>query len=225
MTKQYVIATIKPWNIRNFARSFGKKKNFHLITKKEGLTSEKLRKINPRYIFFPHWSWMIPAEIWSKYECVVMHETDLPYGRGGSPIQNLVVRGHTKTKISAIRVGAGFDTGFVYVKRNLSLKGTAQEIFERASKTVFSDIIPFMIRKEPKPRPQRGKAVVFKRRKPEEGDLAHAKTLHEVYDLIRMLDAEEYPKAFLETKGLKVEFSRARFKNGKLEATVEIFKK
>ena len=28
--------------------------------------------------------------------------TDLPYGRGGSPLQNLIIRGFESTKISAI---------------------------------------------------------------------------------------------------------------------------
>jgi len=29
--------------------------------------------------------------------------TDVPYGRGGSPLQNLIVRGHTETKLTALR--------------------------------------------------------------------------------------------------------------------------
>ncbi len=27
-----------------------------------------------------------------KFECVCFHMTDVPYGRGGSPLQNLIIR-------------------------------------------------------------------------------------------------------------------------------------
>ena len=46
----------------------------------------------------------IPTEIFTSFECIVFHMTDLPYGRGGSPLQNLIVRGHKKTKVSALKV-------------------------------------------------------------------------------------------------------------------------
>ncbi len=55
--------------------------------------------------------------------------TDLPYGRGGSPLQNLIQRGHTSTMLTALRCGAGLDTGDVYLKQPLSLHGSAEEIF------------------------------------------------------------------------------------------------
>lgn len=43
--------------------------------------------------------------------------TDLPYGRGGSPLQNLIVRNHYKTKISEIRVKKEIDSGPIYLKK------------------------------------------------------------------------------------------------------------
>ena len=46
----------------------------------------------------------MPSEIIRNYECICFHETDLPFGRGGSPIQNLIVRGFKTTKISAIKM-------------------------------------------------------------------------------------------------------------------------
>jgi len=44
--------------------------------------------------------------------------TDLPFGRGGSPLQNLIERGIKKTKISAIKVDGGIDTGDIFFKRD-----------------------------------------------------------------------------------------------------------
>ena len=68
----------------------------------ENLVSELLEKINPDWIFFPHWSWIIPKSIYEKYTCVIFHMTDVPYGRGGSPLQNLIIKGHKSTLLSAI---------------------------------------------------------------------------------------------------------------------------
>lgn len=221
----YIIATIKKWNIDNYNKYFGKKSGFDLIDNKRDLTFAKIKKINPKYIFFPHWSWIIPDEIWSNFECVVFHMTDLPYGRGGSPLQNLIIRGHKKTKISAIKVEGGIDTGGVYMKKDLNLSGSAGTIYKRASNIVFERMIPYIIKNNPSSEKQRGKVVKFKRRKPNQSRIGNGAGLKQAYDYIRMLDAEDYPKAYLETKELKFEFSKAKFKNNKLTANVEIYEK
>lgn len=64
---------------------------------------------------------MILKEIYESFECVVFHMTALLFGRGGSPLQNLLVKGICQTKISAIEVSAGMDTGDVYFKENLDI--------------------------------------------------------------------------------------------------------
>lgn len=97
--------------------------------------------------------------------------TDLPYGRGGSPLQNLIVRGLTATKLSALRVEVGLDTGPVYLKMDLSLSGTAEEIFVRVNKLVGKMIVE-IIQNNLQPVPQEGDPVVFKRRKPEQSDMS-----------------------------------------------------
>lgn len=176
------------------------------------------------YVFFPHWSFIIPASVYEKSECVLFHMTDLPYGRGGSPLQNLIVRGHTSTMITAIRVSKGLDTGPVYTKKNLSLMGTAREIFMRTS-LVLKGMIQAIISKRPSPAPQTGDVVVFQRRKPEDGDLAALGDLPVVYDFIRMLDADGYPPAFLETENLRFEFTRASHYPSQIVADVRITKK
>ena len=68
--------------------------------------------------------------------------TDLPYGRGGSPLQNLIQRGHNTTMLTALRCNEGCDTGDIYLKRSLSLCGTAEEIFIRAD-TIIEQMIDY----------------------------------------------------------------------------------
>ena len=70
-----------------------------------------------------------PKSIWGTWPTVIFHMTDLPYGRGGSPLQNLIKRKHRTTKITAILCDDGLDTGDIYLKEDLSLEGSAEEIF------------------------------------------------------------------------------------------------
>ncbi len=64
---------------------------FRLVHAREELTVEALEQMEPDWIFFPHWSHLIPPEIHQRWRCVIFHMTDLPFGRGGSPFQNLLV--------------------------------------------------------------------------------------------------------------------------------------
>ena len=89
--KSFLVATIKPWNVNAYHEHADKLEgDWHLITEKKKLDGDFLKRLNPRYIFFPHWSWRVPREIIENYECVCFHMTDLPYGRGGTPLQNLI---------------------------------------------------------------------------------------------------------------------------------------
>jgi methionyl-tRNA formyltransferase len=147
--------------------------------------------------------------------------TDLPYGRGGSPLQNLIARGHKETKISALRVNDGIDTGPVFLKKPLSLLGTAEEIFLRAGDVVYG-MIDEIIEQDLQPKEQQGEATIFKRRKRADGDISSTKDINTIYDYIRMLDAEGYPNAFIETQHFTFEFTRASLKKDGILADVKI---
>lgn len=223
-SKKYIIATIESWNIKE-AKIFIAR-NSHskvlLITNKKALAYQKIKNFNPRYIFFPHWSWIIPRRIFENFECIGFHMTDLPFGRGGSPLQNLILRGFTKTKISAIKVVKELDAGPIYLKKDLSLEGSAEDIYKRASDIIFNEMIPYILEKNSKPIPQKGKVVRFKRRSPEQSNIRKLKELQKIYDYIRMLDAEGYPLAFIETPSLKIEFSGAHLEGKYILANAKI---
>jgi methionyl-tRNA formyltransferase len=213
--EKFIIATIKKWNIDEFEKNKSKLKNFSLITSPEELTLENIKKINPKYIFFPHWSWIVPKEIVSNYNCVCFHMTDLPFGRGGSPLQNLISRDIRETKISALKMSSEVDAGPIYMKRPLDLSGSAQEIFERASKTVFEMIEEILI-SNPTPIEQTGAPVFFKRRTPDQSELPDNLDLNGMYNFIRMLDAETYPLAFVSKGKIKFHFKNVKIINNQI---------
>lgn len=220
---KYIVATIKDWNINQYNRSiFKKSKNWYLVTDTKKLTFAYVKSIKPKYIFFPHWSKKVNPKIINNYECVCFHETDVPYGRGGSPIQNLIIRNHKKTKITALKMTDELDAGPIYLKKPLKLNGSAQQIYERASKKVFK-MINILVKQKIMPVAQKGKVVKFKRRKPKESILSKkTKSLSELYNHIRMLDAKSYPTAFIKHGNLRIEFKKAKINKKSINASVNI---
>lgn len=225
---KYIILSEKSWhkNLFDVLKKSFNNDDWMLIDSKNEFNLVSLEEFNPSKIFIPHWSNIIPSEIYENFECVLFHMTDLPFGRGGSPLQNLIEKGFKSTKISAIKVEKGIDTGAIYLKRELSLNGTAREIFEKSSLTI-GKMISEIIAKNIQPVKQVGNITKFKRRKPEDGNINSLNDIEKVYDYIRMLDCDGYPNAFLETSSFKFEFNNADFNKSEkiIKANVRIFKK
>jgi len=217
-----LVATIRSWNARLYREWAARcAHTSRLIQDAAELSLERVAGFGPDLIVFPHWSWRIPPEIFTRYECIVFHMTDLPFGRGGSPLQNLIARGMEKTQVSAIRVVEEMDAGPVYLKRPLCLHGSATEIYLRAARLVYEMLDAILVRR-PVPQPQMGEVVQFRRRAPAESGIPATLSLEQLYDFIRMLDAEGYPQAFLEHEGFRYEFRRAGLYDGRILADVQI---
>jgi len=219
----YIFASVGSWHKKIYqekTRSLPGKWTY--VGEPKELTLDKLESIKPKYIFFPHWRWKVPDEIVNNYDCICFHETDLPFGRGGTPIQNLILRGFKETVISAIKMTPELDAGPIYIKRRLSLKGAAQNIYTRSARTVFR-MIKEIIEKNIAPRAQNGRVTFFKRRTPSQSKIPkNVEMLEQLYDFIRMLDAEGYPHAFIESGRFRIEFTRARLHEDFLNAQVNI---
>ena len=130
---KYIFCAYREHSLNVYKKLKKRYSNLILINKKENLTIDRINKVKPKYIFFPDWSWIVPNEIISNVNCICIHESDLPKFRGGSPIQNQVVRGIKNTKSTAFLMNSkagGNDThpmialkGRVFVK--ISGKGNA----------------------------------------------------------------------------------------------------
>lgn len=221
-----VIATVRKWNINN-AKKFALNHPEHeckMIFDKKEFHYEEIEKFSPDIIFFPHWSWIIPKEIFTRYKCIVFHPSDVPNGKGGSPIQNQIAEGLTSTKISAISVADDIDGGDIYCKTDLSLLGGGEEIFIRMSNIIFEEMMPYILENNPKPAKQQGEGYTYKRRKETESDIDFAcqKSLLSIFNQIRMLDADGYPRAYINIGDYRLTFSRPKLETEKVVADVEI---
>jgi methionyl-tRNA formyltransferase len=153
-------------------------------------------------VFFVHWSNKVPKHITDNYECICFHPTPLPYGRGGTPYQNMILAGHTETVITAFRMTEEMDAGPIYLTKNLSLSGDLSLILRRAYE-IIANMIQIILDYNPQPYPQEGEVVIFSRRIPDSSDLplfvesGGVVGLSDIYDFIRMLDDDTYPRAFI----------------------------
>jgi len=178
---------------------------YKLIHDKDELTLDYLESYEPDYIFFVHWNWIVDENIYSKYESIVFHTAPLPYGRGGSPIQNLILNGIKSSPVCALKMTGDIDAGPIYLKKEISLLGSLSEIFFRINNVVNSLIIE-IIDEDIIPVDQEGTPYNFKRLTQKDNQLKSNLTLNEIYDRIRMLDHKDYPNAYIINEGIKYEF-------------------
>jgi methionyl-tRNA formyltransferase len=224
MIKNYIIASAKEWHRPGFdALRVEIPEKLTWVTTPDALL-DAVERCKPRYVFFLHWSWRVPALVCREFECICFHMTDVPFGRGGSPLQNLIAGGHKDTRLSALRMVEALDAGPIYAKRPLSLNGKAQDIYLRAGQLSF-DLIRWIVANEPVPTPQSGKPTLFKRRATEQSVLPDTGTLESIYDHIRMLDADSYPHAFIEYGDFRIELRDAQLDEQGLHARILLRKR
>lgn len=216
----YVVAGQHEWNRTEFLEA-RLHHEWSYVSTPDALTAAALHEAQPRFVFFLHWSHRVPDDVVAEFECVNFHMTDLPEGRGGSPLQHLIASGATDTVLTAFRMTNEFDAGPIYLKHPLSLEGTAEAIYARSSRIALSMALE-IARSEPTPHAQDGTATTTRRRKPADSDIRPLTNLDDVYDAIRMVDASGYPHAFLESGEFRYEFRRAARYGDSVEATVRI---
>ena len=218
----YIVAGCKPWCREVFDETIKAfPGQWHYADDPATLTRDYVESVKPRYVFFLHWSWRVDQHLIDAYECVCFHMTDLPFGRGGSPLQNLILRGHNQTVLSAFRMVEEMDAGPIYAKSPLSLEGRAGDIYRRASETA-AEMIRDIIDRCPAPTAQEGEPTHFTRRVPADSCIAEVGSLGSLYYFIRMLDAETYPRAYIEQGGYRYSFQNAALDGGKIQADVTI---
>ena len=217
----YVYCAHREYSLNVFKKLKKKYKNFILIKGKENLTISKIQNIDPKFIFFPDWSWIVPNEIIKNFQCVCIHESNLPKFRGGSPLQNQIIRGIKKTKSTAFLMNEKLDAGKILLKKELSLDGTLDEIFLRMENNNY-DLITSIIQGRYKLTSQKGIPSFFNRRTPSESELKnlnHSKLY--LHNFIRML-SDPYPNAFIKIGKKKIIFKSSKLDGKKLSFEGEI---
>ncbi len=164
--KTYAVCIGAPWGWKVVEAAFVGLDIYFVVANKNGyippIPNDDCPEV-PRYMFFLNWSHIVPPAVAESFECCNFHATPLPLGRGGGPIENMILRGHTETVITAHRMTQEIDAGPIYgVSEPVSLAGTKNEILARFVEPV-TGLIRMIIEEEPEPVPQQGEVVEFKR--------------------------------------------------------------
>ena len=164
------------------------------------------------YIFFFHWSMIVPRSIHEKCKCVVIHTANLPEGRGGSPLQNQIIEGVIQTRVNLLEMTDEVDAGPIYCSGHMSLQGSLFDIWMSIA-SISSTLIEDCIFNELQPVPQGVlSSQPYRRRKDNLLPLDYS-DIRGIYQFIQMLDAEGYPPAHISVGKYTLSFSRAQMSN------------
>lgn len=215
--KKFVFYTNKKY-IKNL--NLSKKEKKKIKQNKLDKNLNILKKIQPNIIFAFGWSGYLSKEIRSIAPCLILHPSKLPKFRGGSPIQNQLIRGLKSSAISIILADDIIDAGKIFFQKKISLKGYLDNIHDEIiSKGIFGTkkIINLLRQKKLKSKKQNNKlASHYNRRTPSMSEILikdfKKYEAEYFYNLIRGLQ-KPYPMAYIKCKNnTKLYFEKVFFK-------------
>lgn len=164
---------------------------------------------SPDWIFFFHWSKMVPEKVYKNHRCVVIHTGNLPHGRGGSPLQNQILDGIVESKVNAIVMGKEIDAGDIYCSLPITLQGSLTDIWISIADRAY-ELIKKCLTEDIKPTKQVENTSVYLRNKNNVLPLDKTKDIVDVHKFIQMLDANGYPNSYYDIGNFRLEFNRSK---------------
>ncbi|MCK4786757.1 MAG: hypothetical protein KAV87_23565 [Desulfobacteraceae bacterium] len=136
---------------------------------------------------------------------IVVHESDLPSGKGWAPLFWQILEGKNKIPTVLVEAVAGVDEGPIYLKDYIVLEG--HELNEEIRKMQAEKTIEMCQRflddyENIKAIPQNGKESLYSKRTPADSELDTEKSLASQFDLLRIANNDDFP-AFFNHRGHK----------------------
>lgn len=158
------------------------------------------------FCFCLSFSQLIPTIIRQQFKhALVVHESDLPAGKGWSPLTWQILEGKKRIPITLFEAADDVDSGPIYAQRWIEFEGheLVDELREGQA-TATKDICQWFVDHYPESlsevREQQGLESFYARRRPKDSELDPNKTIAEQFNLLRVADNERYP-AFFELNG------------------------
>jgi len=169
------------------------------------------------FIFLFRWPHIVGSDLVNstRAKWVVFHTSELPRGRGGSPLQNQILEGKFLSRVNALELSDVVDSGRIYASHDISLQGTADDVWLAIAQAAAK--LAQRVVQGAEPYEQLGEVTRYKRRRnnhlPSEDTPAE---IHETHRFIQMLDGEGYPGAHIDYGRLRITFSRSSFRDGRI---------
>ena len=155
---------------------------------------------------------LLPETVRARFHhTLVVHESDLPRGKGWSPLTWQILDGADRIPVTLIEAADKVDSGTIYAQRWVEFEGhelvdelrAAQAEATRVLCREFVDDYPASAERG---REQRGEESFYPRRGPEDSRLDPERPLAEQFELLRVVDNGCYP-AFFEWRGRQYRLS------------------
>jgi methionyl-tRNA formyltransferase len=132
---------------------------------------------------------------------LVVHESDLPRGKGWSPLTWQIMNGLKSIPIVIFEASSKVDSGPIYYKSYLRFRGDelVDELrAQQGCKTL--ELCRMFVRNYPtivnSARSQKGNESFYRRRRPSDSKLDLSKSLRDQFNLLRVVDNDRYPAFF-----------------------------
>ena len=131
---------------------------------------------------------------------IVVHESALPEGKGWAPMFWQILENKDKIIFSMFEASKGLDDGDIYIQSELLLSGYElnTELREKQASHTIKMCLEFLNNydKYKIPTEQKGKESFYKKRSAEDSELDINKTIDEQFNLLRIVDNNNYPAFF-----------------------------
>lgn len=171
--------------------------------------SHDVNRVSPGDLcFFLSCSQLAPEETLARFKHnLVVHESELPLGRGWSPLSWQILEGASDIAVTLFEATSTVDSGDIYAQQWLHFDGTELVNELRAAQAAATiNICMEFVKDYPRSamlgRPQEGEETRYRRRTLADSTLEPHLSLAEQFDLLRIVDNERYP-ATLEIRGAK----------------------
>jgi len=131
---------------------------------------------------------------------LVVHESNLPEGKGWSPLTWQVLEGKREIPITLFEAADIIDSGKIYLQDTIKLSGNElfDELKDLQGQKTINLITNFLKNMQIiRAREQIGKPTFYNRRGPEDSRLDINKTISQQFNLLRVCDNKQYPAFFI----------------------------
>lgn len=152
--------------------------------------------------FFLGCEQIVPPRILSRHRHnLVVHASDLPKGKGWSPLTWQVLEGRNEIPVCLFEAAENVDSGPIYLKRTIAFKGTEligemRRELARATIALCDDFLARFPEVLDQAAPQQGESTFYPRRTPVDSRLDPDLSIREQFRLMRVADNERYPCYF-----------------------------
>lgn len=160
------------------------------------------------FCFCLSFSNLIPFKMRQQFKhTLVVHASDLPAGKGWSPLTWQILEGKSRIPITLFEAADKIDSGQIYAQYWINFEGheLIDELRDRQA-SATREICQWFVGHYPEclseARVQQGQESFYARRSSEDSKLDPYKTIAEQFNLLRVVDNDRYP-AFFQLNGKK----------------------